>query len=328
MRTTIGLVVVMTAATACSLFDSGPDTTTTTDESTGVPTGGATEQGPCMSGDDCPFPVEQCKGPTCVDGVCGGEFLADGTPWYTDTPGDCRIDVCDGAGGIKSVLGDDPPPQNSGDCQRLVCKNGEAVADVDATDVPNDANECTVDTCEMMTIPTNTPVAVNTACSEGFCHGDTVCRHCQEVSEDCEDIGSEPHENQENAQNLGQINDADASGSFVCGTLKGANDVDWYTYSGKDALGNQVDPSRSMFAQIGVGRVCVYMQCNGGNATSVGCNGAQSDTAPLGQKGCCALEFVKPSLNCDGLDDSARVWIRVDNPQALACVPYELAYHF
>jgi hypothetical protein len=326
MRTAIGLVMVMAAA-ACSLFDSGdPSTTTTTDDSTGLPTGGGTEQGPCQGPDDCPYPVEQCKGPTCVEGVCGADYLADGTPWYADAPGDCRIDVCDGAGGIKSVFGEDPPPQTSGDCQRLVCQNGAPVAADDATDVPDDGNDCTVDTCEAAG-PTNTPLPVNSACGDGYCHSDLVCRHCEEVSDACEDPGSEPHENQETAQNLGQITDADASGSYLCGALKGANDVDWYTYFGKDALLNQVDPSRSFYAQVGVGRVCVYLECNNGS-TTVGCNGAANDVSPLGQQGCRASDVVKPYLNCDGLDDSARVWIRVDNPQALACVPYELAYHF
>lgn len=324
MRTAIGLVWVM--ATACSLFDSGPETTTTTGDSTSLPTGDPTEQGPCQSADDCPSPGEVCKGPSCVDGVCGGAYLPDGTPWFDMSPGDCRIDACDGAGGLKSILFDDPPQQNPGDCERFVCDTGEILTIADPSDIPNDGNDCTLDTCEAEG-PLNTPLEVNAACGSGYCHSDVTCQHCKEVGDACEELGLEPHENQETAQDLGQITDADATGSFTCATLKGANDVDWYTYFGKDALGNQVDPSRSLMVQSGGGRVCVYFQCSKGSIT-VGCNGATADTAPLGQKGCCGSGTVKPSLNCEGLDDSARVWIRVDNPQALACVPYELAYHF
>lgn len=324
MRT--AAILLLMVMTACHLFDSGDPETTTTGESTSVPTGGTTETGPCERDDQCPYPGGQCMGPRCEDGVCGGKPLPDGTLWSGGTPGDCRHDVCDGAGGLKSVLADDPPQQTPGDCERFVCEGGEIVAIGDASDVPNDGNDCTDDAC-VDGVPTNTQLPVNTACGGGFCHDDAVCRACKQVSDACEDAGPEPHENQETAFSLGSITDADATGSFQCGVLKGGNDVDWYTFFGKDALLNQVDPSRSLYVQGGAAQICVYFECTEGT-TQLGCNGATSATAPLGQEGCCGTGTIKPSLNCTGLDDSARVWIKVDNTQDLACVPYQLDYHF
>ena len=96
----------------------------------------------------------------------------------------------------------------------------------------------------------------------------------------------------------------------------------------KDALGNYVDPFRSLVTQNGEGaRLCVYIQCSN-QPTNLDCKGATPSTAPLGQPGCCDGGTIAPSLDCSGLNDSAKIWIRLDNPQKLACVPYQLDYHF
>jgi len=144
----------------------------------------------------------------------------------------------------------------------------------------------------------------------------------------CEDeSGSEANETQLTANGLGEISDADASGSFVCAVLDGADDVDWYTYKGDDAFLNFVDPTREVISKQNH-RICVYLTCDNGQP-QVGCGGDETkDTAPMGQTGCCGVGNVSPSLNCQGTDDSATIWIKIENVDGLACVPYELKYHF
>jgi hypothetical protein len=332
MRGTRAAIGIFTTALAgaCLFHDdpTGPATDSDTGTGTGAGTTDVVPTGADVCPDNCPVPPA-CQEVTCDDGVCGLADLPQGTVW-PGVHGDCREDVCDGEGGLTSELADDPPNQLPGDCQRFVCDGGDAVTMLDAADVPNDGNDCTEDTCEEG-VPTNTPKAMHTACGPGlaqFCHTDAGCRPCKQVTDACEDYGAEPHDNQETAQNLGTISDADDDGSFACGTIKGTNDIDWYTFAGDDAFLNYVDPERSLVTQNGGGgRVCVYLQCNNGS-TSIDCGGATADTAPLGQKGCCSATSVAPKLNCSGLDDSAKIWIRVDTPQALACVPYQLDYHF
>lgn len=320
---TIGLLFAL-ALPACIHDDPVDPSTTSSGTGDGDPTAGE-----CGDPGDCDDPILTCQRRTCTQGACGVEDLPMGSEWPS-TFGDCRRDLCDGKGGLMTVVGDDPPQQVPGDCQRYVCDQGDIVTSVDESDREDDGNDCTVDTCDGAT-PVHTPLPMNAACGAGdasFCHSDVVCRPCKEVTAACEDYGPEPHDNQETAQNLGKISDADSAGGTACGTLRGANDIDWYTFSGDDAFGNYVDPFRSLVTQSGEGaRLCVYVQC-ANEPTSLDCKGSTASVAPLGQKGCCDADVVAPSLNCDGLDDSAKVWIRVDNPAMLACIPYQLDYHF
>ncbi|MDC0673094.1 hypothetical protein [Nannocystis radixulma] len=295
-------------------------TTPTTEPTTGTPA-------ECQTAADCQAPT--CQAPTCEAGMCGTMNLAEGTP-VDDLPGDCRETVCDGGGGMKEVPIDDPPAQATGDCKVAGCLQGQVEYTPADDDLPNDDNDCTIDSC-MAGEPVFAAKPMHSPCGPmgaNFCHSDASCQACKEVTDACEDYGSEPHETQATAFSLGEITDADANGSFACGTVVGAGDVDWYTFSGVDAFLNMVDPSRTLVAENDAGRLCVYLQCDNGT-TTVGCGANDTpDMAPLGQKGCCGLGTVSPSLNCTGLDDSAKVWIKVDNPEMLACVPYRLDYHF
>ena len=53
---------------------------------------------PCTAADQCPGTDEVCKKRSCVAGQCGTELTPDGTTLPTDTVGDCKQRVCDGAG--------------------------------------------------------------------------------------------------------------------------------------------------------------------------------------------------------------------------------------
>lgn len=304
----------------------GTTTNTSVSTSVGTTETSSTSAPACVSDDECPPSAEPCRIPRCTAGVCGQEPAPKGT-MVDDVAGDCRQTVCDGVGGGESVPFDDPPEDEVGDCKSVICEAGEVTYVANDDDLPNDDVECTVDTCESGVI-TFTPKPVNSFCGEmgaAFCHDDTVCRRCQQIVA-CEDPGPEPNETQETAHYLGKISDADSAGGFVCGALNGPGDVDWYRFVGDDAFLNVVDPKREIDAK-GVGRICAYAQCLNGN-TSVTCFTETPDTAPGGQKGCCDPVQVKPYVECAGLDDSAEMWIRIDNPGAEMCLEYDFDYHF
>ncbi|MCA9634493.1 MAG: hypothetical protein KC420_00475 [Myxococcales bacterium] len=266
-----------------------------------------------------------CRGLIC-DGMGSWQTVITNDPPFDDR-GDCHLPVCDESGGIILVLDQtDPPLPIHGDCQTASCgPDGEAIFEVDESDTPNDGNECTVDSCSGMT-PVATPVAVNTPCAGGYCHPDGVCRPCPTFAE-CTNEPGEPNDSQASAYSLGTITDDDADGSYVCATLDGPDDVDWFVYNGEDKPFNVVNPTRQLSANAQA-RLCVYAQCVGNSGTYVSCVGETKDTAPQGQLGCCSYGSVTPGIECDGLDDSATIWIKVENQNALECVEYQLSYHF
>jgi hypothetical protein len=330
---------------------SGGMTAATTDTPT-------TESPPveCEQASDCPPSANPCEVPACSElGMCEVTPAPADTP-QPDDPGNCVKAVCDGMGGvhsiadddppadtpddcvaptcedgiIKEIPADDPPPDDAGDCKQPTCAAGEVMFEADDLDLPDDTVECTQDTC-MAGVPTFVPKPANTFCGPDgtdFCHDDTDCKPCKQVSDACEDeTNTEANETQATAHDFGTISDADSAGDTICPVLKGADDVDWYMYTGDDVFPNVVDPTRVVTTDLNA-RLCVYYECINGN-TSVGCNADEvEDVAPGGQDGCCGMGNVAPSLNCTGLDDAADVWFKVENVDMLACVPYQLDYHF
>ena len=315
-----------------------PTTTTTTTTSTTTtmtPTTGpddptTTGEQPCAQDAECAQGVGACQRGECQAGTCVLVDLPADTV-IPDESGNCQQMVCDGQGSLEQIADDaDVAIDAPGNCKQAVCAAGEPVFAADDTDLPDDAIECTTDTCELGT-PKFVAKPVNSFCGEmgaQFCHEDTSCRNCKQVSEACEDESmTEANESQLAAHELGTISDADSSGSFVCAVLDGGDDVDWYTYNGNDVFLNFVDPTREVITDLDH-RICVYITCDNG-APSIKCGGDETqDTAPMGQPGCCGTGNVSPSLDCAGTDDSATVWVKVENVDQLECVPYELKYHF
>jgi hypothetical protein len=102
-------------------------------------------------------PDDECQTRTCVASKCGQTFAAMGTPASVQTAGDCKKVVCDGA--------------------------GTKVSTVDDTDVPNDNNPCTSDTCTSGT-PSNSNLAANTSCGASlYCDGKGSCVGCTMASQ-------------------------------------------------------------------------------------------------------------------------------------------------
>lgn len=110
--------------------------------------------GVCNNDSDCPDPSNECLTKVCISGTCDTNSVPLGTPIATQVSGNCKRIVCDGSGGTM----DDPDP----------------------SDLPDDGNSCTVDTCNGGD-PAFSPVAAGTACSAGngvMCNGQGSCVEC------------------------------------------------------------------------------------------------------------------------------------------------------
>jgi hypothetical protein len=108
----------------------------------------------CNAPTDCMGTDDFCKKRTCVNETCGTAFTPNGTDLdMGQMAGDCKVLECDGMGNVKtSVL---------------------------QSDVPNDNNACTADTCNAQGNFVFTPVAANSPCSVGVndaCDGNGVCK--------------------------------------------------------------------------------------------------------------------------------------------------------
>jgi hypothetical protein len=105
---------------------------------------------------ECPPPTSECTRAVCLpDGNCGQMPATAGTSAITQHPGDCQANVCDGAGGVMAVPDD--------------------------SDVPDDGNGCTQDSC-LDGAPTFTNRPAGASCSEGggaTCDGSGQCGGAQ-----------------------------------------------------------------------------------------------------------------------------------------------------
>jgi len=99
--------------------------------------------GGCTTASDCGVSTE-CRSFTCTAGVCGSSSTPSGTPISAQTTGDCRQNVCDGAGGV-TVRVDNADFPSGNQCLDGVCSNG---------------------------VPSQSPRPAGSACSQG---GGTVC---------------------------------------------------------------------------------------------------------------------------------------------------------
>jgi hypothetical protein len=72
----------------------------------------------------------------------------------------------------------------------------------------------------------------------------------------------------------------------------------------------------------------VLAKCPSGTTELSSCNqGTAATDAPSGMVGCCSTSgSVELDHNCSGTNDSADIYIRVD--QANACKSYSLLWHF
>lgn len=152
----------------------------------------------------------------------------------------------------------------------------------------------------------------------------------------CTDAGTEPNDTPATATwactpSPCNVTDSDGEGSDKKGVVTGvisSTDVDYFKFAGEDTWG---DVAKAAASTSGGGfRLCVFVSCKGGSIAELkGCeNGSTTATSPpTGLVGCCSTSGdVQVDHNCSGLDESANVYLRVD--QATVCTPYNLAWHF
>ncbi|MBX3130167.1 MAG: lamin tail domain-containing protein [Polyangiaceae bacterium] len=118
----------------------------------------------CNVPGDCAGSDTECQVRSCVANVCGVAFTAQGTPVSAQTPGDCREDQCDGAGGVDDA--------------------------VDDADLPDDGNPCTQNLCDAGS-PSHPPVSAGTSCGGSLvCDGAGACVGCASAA-DCPGTNTE-----------------------------------------------------------------------------------------------------------------------------------------
>lgn len=297
-RPRIPAALLALLVSACSLVgadETGDTDVATGDEATSVPTGGPP---PCGQSTDCP-PPDPCELVACDAGACvytprdEGDIVA-------GEPGDCMALVCDG--------------------------DGAGAPQTDLDDVPDDGVACTDDVCDDG--PANLPLPAGSTCNGTMvCHADLTCHPCP-ATDGCADTSpAEPNETMPQAAHLPQVRD-DADPAYLCEVLGSPGDVDWFTFTTVDTNLGTVDPSVDPSSSDLL--VCIYFQCQTGG-TNVACpDGTVDDDAPLGMQGCCGHGAFAPTIDCNGFDEDATVWLQIrhDADDPPACQNYQLAYTY
>src|SRR6185436_9704121 len=96
-----------------------------------------------------------CETRTCQGNACGLAFQPAGTLTSVQTPGDCQVNQCDGAGNIvQAPSNGDVPPDDGNQCTGEVCNNGS---------------------------PAHPPEPIDAGCNQNggaFCNGAGACVQC------------------------------------------------------------------------------------------------------------------------------------------------------
>jgi hypothetical protein len=169
-------------------------------------------------------------------------------------------------------------------------------------------------------------------CDNGLCVEGYVCAGgaCMPALT-CEGDVEAPDESEVSPTPLADISDDDDEFHQVTGVLGGALDVDWYGYHGADTFGHTAEPTVELVAGTGL-RLCQFLECDVGGAvqTSVSCPAeAKFAISPQLRPGCCAsTSFTISDFNCEGQDESMKVFIRLDQAPDATCVDYEFKVHF
>jgi formylglycine-generating enzyme required for sulfatase activity len=96
----------------------------------------------CLTAADCGAPSGECSAFACIARKCVEQILPDNTPATAQTPGDCKIRVCEG---------------------------GKVSDKADATDLPpDDGNPCTIEQCNGST-PSSSKASDGAKCPQGAC---------------------------------------------------------------------------------------------------------------------------------------------------------------
>ena len=262
-------------------------------------------------------------------GVLGLLLFVGGCSGGDSSPGEDLPFETDGAGGSAASAADDPesdPDDPANDPQGH--DSGPSGGEPDEPD--DDPKDETTDGGSTGDDRDCDPGTQDCACDNGTCEGNLRCYEdvCQAQAA-CGGDAHEPNETEATAAFLGDISDDDDDGSSFGAILAGAQDVDWFYYTGTDEFLSVVDPVRELTTDGGL-RMCKFAECTDGGSsqTEVDCVGdATAETSAGGRPGCCAPGSVEIDVNCPGIDDDASIYIRVDQGQEV-CVSYTVEFHY
>jgi hypothetical protein len=145
----------------------------------------------CNAPTQCPGADTDCQTRSCTANTCGIAFQPAGTMTSVQTPGDCQVNQCDGAGNVRQAV---------------------ANADVPA----DDGNQCTSDVCAAGA-PSHPTKAVNTACNQNggsVCSAFGACAECNAPTQ-CPGTDTECHSRTCNGNACGQSNTAAGTATSV-----------------------------------------------------------------------------------------------------------------
>lgn len=177
------------------------------------------------------------------------------------------------------------------------------------------------------------PGALDCPCDEGECADATAfCIADVCVADvECDPDQNEPNEFADEATDLGEISDDDAETVEFIGVLDDPDDVDWFTYHGTDALGETVDPARTLQVFGGTLELCKFFTCDVGEAQVV-CPAGTMGVTEGARHGCCApssFAFDPDAIECIGgaFETGGTVLVRLQNASD-QCVGYSGTAHF
>ncbi len=142
----------------------------------------------------------------------------------------------------------------------------------------------------------------------------------------CTDNGDEPNETRSGATALSSVSCGGSSRTHNAVAAM-SSDVDWYSATG---VGGTLCAANAK-AQVNQSnlRVCVFVKCTSGSTTRTCAQGTKATDGGL--DGCCKTGgAAEATVKCSGItnDQSANVYIRVDQPSGNACTDYKLTYSY
>lgn len=276
-------------------------------------------QGTCGScGDpavDCPETGNECIAAVCAAGQCSTMILPDGAETASgQAAGDCKKQVCDGAGATK-IVDDDDPADDANDCTADLCNQGSNLHTNVSSGVPcaqNDGKVCgsgtKAGTCVecLANVDCNDPdkgicdtqndnfVCVPSSCSNSMKDGTETGIDCGGPS--CGKCG--------NGQMCNSASDC-ASSFCNAGTCAGcAGDAD--CANNEFCNGGSCTPDKPLGSACAAASQCVSASCVDGvccdsacNAVCQACSGAKKGAGADGACGNVAANF-DPDMECSG----------------------------
>jgi hypothetical protein len=144
----------------------------------------------CTEDADCDD-MEACTIDTCNvgAGTCSSSPLdGDLVPGAAQPSGDCRIRVCVRGVDFEAQLGgavddSDVPPEISGNCRTATCVDGTPSFDVTDSDLPDDNNDCTNDSCSAGSVVHASKGDGAPCLGSFFCNSQDQCVGCTTASQ-------------------------------------------------------------------------------------------------------------------------------------------------